>query len=75
MTMHNRRSFLTAALGAAALHGTSAGQTAERDWSGKNPIRYPDPDILVLDKKFNAPLSMEAVPFVLLVIKPSHVGC
>jgi gluconolactonase len=53
MTMHNRRSFLTAALGAAALHGTSAGQTAERDWSGKNPIRYPDPDILVLDKKFN----------------------
>jgi gluconolactonase len=44
----DRRSFLTAALGAAAL----SAQTAERDWSGKNPIRYPDPDILVLDKKF-----------------------
>jgi gluconolactonase len=39
---------LTAAVGAAAL----GAQTMERDWSGKNPIRYPDPDILVLDKKF-----------------------
>ncbi len=26
---------------------------AQRDWSGVNPIRYPDPDILVLDKSFN----------------------
>lgn len=24
-----------------------------RDWSGKTPVRFPDPDILVLDKKFN----------------------
>jgi gluconolactonase len=47
--MHcDRRSFLTAALGTAALRA----QNVERDWSGKNPIRYPDPDILVLDKKF-----------------------
>jgi gluconolactonase len=26
---------------------------AERDWSGKNPIRYPDPDIISLDKRFD----------------------
>ncbi|MGH9663547.1 MAG: SMP-30/gluconolactonase/LRE family protein, partial [Bryobacteraceae bacterium] len=25
---------------------------AQRDWSGKNPVRYPDPDILVLDPRF-----------------------
>lgn len=25
---------------------------AERDWSGRAPTRYPDPDILVLDKRF-----------------------
>lgn len=25
---------------------------SKRDWSGKNPIRYPDPDIVVLDKRF-----------------------
>ncbi len=25
---------------------------AQRDWSGKNPVRYPDPDVLVLDKSF-----------------------
>lgn len=45
----DRRTFLTAALGAAALRG----QAADRDWSGKNPIRYPDPDIVVVDQKFN----------------------
>src|SRR5579864_6886008 len=44
----DRRSFLTATLGTAAL----AAQTAERDWSSRNPVRYPDADILVLDKKF-----------------------
>lgn len=45
----DRRAFLTAALGAAA----AGAQTSERDWSGRNPIRYPDPDIIVVDKKFN----------------------
>ncbi|MCB9383367.1 MAG: SMP-30/gluconolactonase/LRE family protein [Bryobacterales bacterium] len=25
----------------------------ERDWSGKNPTRYPDPDIVSLDKRFD----------------------
>jgi len=36
------------AVGAAAL----GAQTPQRDWSGKNPIHYPDPDIKVLDPKF-----------------------
>ena len=43
--MINRRSFLTtAALAAPAL--------AQRDWSGRNPTRYPDPDVVVLDPRF-----------------------
>src|SRR2546426_789709 len=42
----NRRSFLTAA----ALAPLAA--NAQRDWSGQNPVRYPDPDIVVLDKRF-----------------------
>jgi gluconolactonase len=44
----NRRNFLAAAAGTAA---TAAAQT-KRDWSGKNPARYPDPDIIVLDPRF-----------------------
>jgi len=44
-----RRSFLTsAALGAAPLLAQQP-----RDWSGKNPVRYPDPDIVVIDPRFN----------------------
>lgn len=42
MTMLDRRSFLASA----ALVQTP------RDWSGKNPVRYPDPDVIVLDKRF-----------------------
>ncbi len=46
-----RRSFLTAGtLGAFA--GMRA-LGADRDWSGKNPVRYPDPDIISLDKRFD----------------------
>jgi gluconolactonase len=39
-----RRAFLGAVAGAAA--------AAERDWTGARPVRYPDPDIVVLDKRF-----------------------
>jgi len=46
----DRRSFLKAATAAAGLPALAAG--AQRDWSGANPIRYPDPDIVVLDKRF-----------------------
>src|SRR5262249_18895240 len=47
----NRRSFLSAALAGAALFPASA--RAERDWSGRDPVRYPDPDIIALDKRFS----------------------
>jgi gluconolactonase len=52
----DRRSFLTA-LGAAALIPPARGQQppggpAPRDWSGQTPMRYPDPDVIALDNRF-----------------------
>lgn len=48
-----RRSFLTRAAAATALVGFARSAFgAERDWSGMNPVRYPDPDLVVLDKRF-----------------------
>ena len=49
----SRRTLLT--LTAAAAAGAVLAPTAaadERDWTGKKPVRYPDPDIIVLDKRF-----------------------
>jgi hypothetical protein len=57
----DRRAFL-AALGSAAIMPAAA-QTpqaqqpispdaAPRDWSGQQPVRYPDPDIVALDNRF-----------------------
>jgi len=43
----NRRSFLAAAAAAPAV----LAQT-QRDWSGREPIRYGDPDVVALDKRF-----------------------
>jgi gluconolactonase len=66
-TQYNRRSFLAAALGGAALAPvlvqSSAAQTgapqppvspvpAARDWSGQQPLQYPDADIIALDNRF-----------------------
>lgn len=49
----DRRSILKAAgLAATSLILPSARAETPRDWSGKNPTRYPDPDIVVLDKRF-----------------------
>jgi gluconolactonase len=45
----NRRHFL-AAVGAAFSAVVASAQ--QRDWSGNNPVRYPDPDIVVLDPRF-----------------------
>jgi gluconolactonase len=48
-----RRRFLGGA--AAAVAGallSSKARAADRDWSGKKPVRYPDADIVVLDKRF-----------------------
>jgi gluconolactonase len=53
----HRRSFLTTALGSAALLPAVA-QTrinpvpAPRNWSGEQPVQYPDPDIIALDERF-----------------------
>ncbi len=44
----NRRAFLAAA-GTATI---GAAWGADRDWSGRNPSRYPDPDIVVIDDRF-----------------------
>ena len=53
ITRMDRRSFLTGALGTAATAVVAPISSAiERDWTGKNPVRYPDPDILVLDERF-----------------------
>jgi gluconolactonase len=46
-----RRSFLGAGL-LSVVAGPRLAQ-AQRDWSGKDPVRYPDPDIIALDKRFN----------------------
>jgi gluconolactonase len=53
----DRRSFIAAALGAAALTPALAQQSISpnatpRDWSGQQPVQYPDPDIVALDNRF-----------------------
>jgi gluconolactonase len=52
----DRRTLLTAAAAAAgaalAPPAPARAQSAGRDWTGKRPVRYPDPDIVVLDKRF-----------------------
>ena len=53
-----RRSFLRAALGAAALVPAGAQQAAlsgtptPRSWSPDQPVSYPDPDVVALDTRF-----------------------
>jgi gluconolactonase len=50
----SRRQFLSrlAAAAPAVLATPLASFGAERDWSGRNPIRYPDADIVVIDDSF-----------------------
>ena len=53
----NRRAFLAAAMGGAALAPAALAQSANsipapRDWSGNTPLQYPDPDVVALDKRF-----------------------
>jgi gluconolactonase len=65
MTQHhlcpslNRRHFLSTLGGALGGAAIAAGQqqrisddATPRDWSGQQPVRYPDPDILALDNRF-----------------------
>ena len=46
----DRRTFLSATVAAAAAGLARAG---ERDWSGQAPVRYPDPDVVSLDRQFD----------------------
>jgi len=48
MTKMHRRGFLAGAASLAAAFAQS-----KRDWTGKEPVRYPDPDIVALDPRFN----------------------
>src|SRR5664279_323871 len=43
-----RRSFLTAAAAAPAVLAQQ-----QRDWTGQQPVRYTDPDVVALDKRFS----------------------
>ncbi len=56
-----RRTFLTAAFTGGALATPLARQQTPsippyepRDWSGQQPVRYPDPDIIALDPRFRS---------------------
>lgn len=44
----SRRSFLT------SLAATAASTAFARDWSGQTPERYPDPDVIALEKDFES---------------------
>jgi gluconolactonase len=48
----DRRGFLTAAAGLAAISGMATDAYA-RNFAPGEPVRYPDPDIIALDKRFN----------------------
>jgi gluconolactonase len=47
-----RRSFLALTASATGAALARAGSAVERDWTGQQPGRYPDPAIVVLDKRF-----------------------
>ena len=52
-----RRTFLTASLATSLFPSLAYGQPAlspyqPRDWTGANPLPYPDPDIIALDPRF-----------------------
>jgi gluconolactonase len=49
----SRRTFLGAATTAVAAAMVKPLAAAERDWTGKLPVRYPDPDIISLDRRFD----------------------
>ena len=52
-----RRDFITASSVAVALlpkivNSQEIEPAAPRDWSGNTPLRYPDPDLVALDNRF-----------------------
>ena len=81
--MTNRRTFLAAALGGLAISPVRAATQAAaqaptrppvspvptpRDWSGQQPLQYPDPDVVALDPRFRRYI-VSSSP-----IKRLHVG-
>jgi len=48
----NRRTFLATATLASMGCTAIAKKGTPRDWTGKNPTRYPEPDVVVLDDRF-----------------------
>lgn len=51
--IQTRRTFLTAAIAATAAAQTPPSPIATpRDWTGQQPVQYPDPDIIALDNRF-----------------------
>jgi gluconolactonase len=54
---------------AAALAATAASAQTQRDWTGRNPVRYPDPDVIALDPRFAKVKDNNAA------IERLHVGC
>lgn len=50
----SRRNFLQSSAAAVGALLVPSALAAERDWSGQNPVRYPDADIIALDPRFNA---------------------
>ncbi len=48
----DRRGFLAMGAAAGGAAFVSRAAAAPRDWSGKDPVRYPDADIVVLDARF-----------------------
>ena len=48
----DRRSFLSLGVVAAGAALAPSVSAVDREWSSKKPVRYPDPDIVVLDPRF-----------------------
>ncbi len=48
----NRREWMRSSAAMVAA-GAAARAQGQRDWSGRTPIRYPDPDVVVLDPRFS----------------------
>src|ERR1051325_146383 len=48
----SRRSFLGLSAAATGAVLAPKAQGAERDWSGREPVRYPDSAVVALDKRF-----------------------
>src|ERR1700730_5799626 len=74
--MLDRRSFLAAAVGGAALRAAAQSPASPpispnaipRDWSNQVPVQYPDPDIVALDDRFRRYMVTNTV------IKKLHTG-